>query len=229
MSEIIEARKLRSRPAVSPDLGRWPYTTLERWDLPGATYVTLEDDALRLLQTRLTSGKPRRLVAQPPSKHGYCSQMGSSWIQPWLRGILPQLAFHTSSTQWFSKVSQSFLQHLHKTDSATANQLLLFFGRRPLSFGGSRLRLPSGLAGFEPPPAVCQRWQDQRHTNWAHRVAWTATSCFSLSSLAETCTLIFVFGGQGGDACTWASLRVLGGVWTAFASTCHKERFFFWT
>ena len=21
--------------------------------------------------------------------------------------------------------------------------------------------------GFEPPPAVCQRWQDQRHTNWA--------------------------------------------------------------
>ena len=21
--------------------------------------------------------------------------------------------------------------------------------------------------GFEPPPAVCRRWQDQRHTNWA--------------------------------------------------------------
>ena len=42
-----------------------------------------------------------------------------------------------------------------------------FFGRRPLPFGGSHLRLPSGPAGFEPPPAVCQRWQDQRHTNWA--------------------------------------------------------------
>ena len=25
--------------------------------------------------------------------------------------------------------------------------------------------------GFELPPAVCQRWQDQRHTNWASKTA----------------------------------------------------------
>ena len=37
--------------------------------------------------------------------------------------------------------------------------------------------------GFEPPPAVCQRWQDQRHTNWAigspHRIQ-SVEGCFWL-------------------------------------------------
>ena len=47
-------------------------------------------------------------------------------------------------------------------------RLWLFFlvGARCLSAGrtwDSRV----DQQGFEPPPAVCQRWQDQRHTNWA--------------------------------------------------------------
>ena len=50
----------------------------------------------------------------------------------------------------------------------TEASLAVFFlvGARCLSAGrtwDSRV----DQQGFEPPPAVCQRWQDQRHTNWA--------------------------------------------------------------
>jgi hypothetical protein len=84
MSEILEARKLRPKDLPS-HLGRMQFAEMQiagragkiaMHDLrtmgsSGAAYVTLEDDqldALKLLRTRLTSGKPRSLVAQPPSK-----------------------------------------------------------------------------------------------------------------------------------------------------------------
>ena len=41
----------------------------------------------------------------------------------------------------------------------------IFGGQRPLSFGGSYLDSRVDQQRFEPPPAVCQRCQDQRHTN----------------------------------------------------------------
>ena len=40
-----------------------------------------------------------------------------------------------------------------------------FAGLRTAQLAEQLSRLPSGQAGFEPQPAVCQRWQDQRHTN----------------------------------------------------------------
>ena len=84
MSEIIEARKLRPRDLPS-HLGRMQFAEMQiagragkmaMHDLramgsAGAAHVTLEDDqldALKLLRARLTSGKPRRLIAQLPSK-----------------------------------------------------------------------------------------------------------------------------------------------------------------
>ena len=49
-----------------------------------------------------------------------------------------------------------------------ASEFLNFFvvGARCLS-AGRTWDSRADQQGFEPPPAVCQRWQDQRHTNWA--------------------------------------------------------------
>ena len=86
IGEIIEARKLRPRDLPShlarmqfvemQIAGRAGKIAMHCHDLramgsSGSACVTLEDDqldALKLLRTRLTSGKPRRLVAQPSSK-----------------------------------------------------------------------------------------------------------------------------------------------------------------
>ena len=53
-----------------------------------------------------------------------------------------------------------------KATVAVASQHFFVVSARCLSAGrtwDSRV----DQQGFEPPPAVCQRWQDQRHTNWA--------------------------------------------------------------
>ncbi len=57
--------------------------------------------------------------------------------------------------------------HLHMfTTECMCWSIFFVVGARCLSAGrtwNSRV----DQQGFEPPPAVCQRWQDQRHTNWA--------------------------------------------------------------
>ena len=60
--------------------------------------------------------------------------------------------------------------------------------------------------GFEPPPAVCQRWQDQRHTNWAiGSPTPMAILCFCLS---RCCFVLFSFSMASVDDGTEAAIPI---------------------
>ena len=81
---------------------------------------------------------------------------------PYPGGIDPRLAVHARS--WDGHHTTTRRDRLGSGVSVGCSFFVV--GARCLSAGrtwDSRV----DQQGFEPPPAVCQRWQDQRHTNWA--------------------------------------------------------------
>ena len=89
--------------------------------------------------------------------HGLNNGECHAW-QPW--------APHVSSSSYWN-CTDWLVQGLSETVVVSSPATDFFVvGARCLSAGrtwDSRV----DQQGFEPPPAVCQRWQDQRHTNWA--------------------------------------------------------------
>ena len=71
---------------------------------------------------------------------------------------------HTSQTTTWQVPVHGLINA--RGDNIVSSRHFFVVGARYLSAGrtwDSRV----DQQGFEPPPAVCQRWQDQRHTNWA--------------------------------------------------------------
>ena len=92
--------------------------------------------------------------------------------------------WHASWTTWFK---EKFIVSDVATPCSPWPHLFFCFlvGARCLSAGrtwDSRV----DQQGFEPPPAVCQRWQDQRHTNWA-----IGSPCSPWPHRLEPCTRWF--------------------------------------
>ena len=93
-----------------------------------------------------------------PKKQKWSKRHKSTWWQ--LRGAF-----------FLSKAFMAFARSFNTVFVDGANWLspghhfwgFFVVGARCLSAG----RTWDSQQGFEPPPEVCQRWQDQRHTNWA--------------------------------------------------------------
>ena len=123
--------------------------------------------AWQLFFTARTWAKPHRLDSSVTLLLGRVVQSKTQWHS----NVLKLLQKSSQALKTFFQLLQIKRLQLKLTNTLQnsceiQSQLFFLVGARCLSAGrtwDSRV----DQQGFEPPPAICQRWQDQRHTNWA--------------------------------------------------------------
>ena len=141
---------------------------------PSLLLLLASASACSVLQHSNTIGSARKSEKTPLSRR--VSQPDSLWSakgnNPCAQSLLRQERTVMGVCVW-CWVRQSLVvlvtlvswqQHSYQTNNKTdKKQGRPFFGRRRLPFGGRTWDSRVDQQGFEPPPAVCQRWQDKKH------------------------------------------------------------------
>ena len=100
-----------------------------------------------------------------------CDLGDPGWRDPWF----PHGAFVASLTLWYGLVVWMFFPLFLLPYHDEMIQCYLFCGRRPLPFGGSHLRLPSGPAGIRTTTGSLSALARPTPYQLSHRVAWDDT------------------------------------------------------